>query len=605
MSRREYKNGEIALLHFDFPYYGETGDGLRDEIGKLSWSAQGNAKLVGAEAPVAQVVEGTPKFGYRCLQTAANTDYIKAEEITGLLNINKAGNYEIECFLRPTNVTAPGNILALLNAGTEVFSAAVSSTGNVVVTVDDTPLVSSVLLSQDAWTHLLIRISGGNLNLYLNGAEAGTGSIAAGIVEADEIRLGGFVGQMDEVRIRNAAGSGIPTVPAAPYQGSINLKSLGGFGDGSTGDDTITQAGVDINTTAMVQSGSQQNLILGEQSVGRYGTIQPGDKVMIHVSRGKTADATEEFSRFSIRTVASFNGGVLTLDSAITEFVVSPSEYYIQVVRIPQFRNLNIASGGSLIPKAWNATTGGGIVAAMVQGNCTVSGKITTTGKGIIRIEQMPFCHSMMPDRFLLTGNVFLLCGGTLSGTGFIGNDWSGDGEGGTGGSGGAKTASPLQWIRHPSLPEYDYTQGSPGTAGQNAGNGYGGGGGGGGGGSVNRDDSYAFCSNGSHGNIGKVGFGGDGGNGGKSLAFPVGVPGSPPSGESGQAPGNKAPCLIIVAKILAPSLAISFGGLGANGGSRGKTYVNPSVNTYQSHGGRGKGGFGTGFAYIAYKEVV
>ncbi len=585
MSRREYKNGEIALLHFDFPYYGETGDGLRDETGKLSWSAQGNAKLVGAEAPVAQVVEGTPKFGYRCLQTAANTDYIVAQDATGLLNVNKGGKYEFECFLHPTDVTAPGNILALLSSETEVLSAAVSSTGNVVVTVDDTPLVSSVLLSQDAWTHLLIRISGGNLNLYLNGAEAGTGSIAAGIVEADEIRLGGFVGQMDEVRIRNAAGSGIPTVPAAPYQGSINLKSLGGFGDGSTGDDTITQAGVDINTTAMVQSGSQQNLMLGEQSVGRYGTIQPGDKVMIHVSRGKTADATEEFSKFSIRTVAGFNGGVLTLDNAITEFIVSPSEYYIQVIKIPQLRNLNIASGGSLTPKAWDTNTGGGIVAAVVQENCTVSGKIITTGKGITRIEQMPFCHSMMPDRFLLTGNVFLLCGGTLSGTGFIGNDWSGDGEGGTGGSGGNKAS-------------VTGVTGSPGSTGQCGGSGYGGGGGGGGGGAF-IDTSSSYWTSGGSGGSGGIGCGGNGGNGGHTYYGS----GSVPTGGIGGKAGMRSPCLFIIAKRLDAALDISCGG---SGGGRGTGGTISNVNLNQStHGRAGGGGTGTGFAYIAYKEVV
>lgn len=591
MSRREYKNGEIALLHFDFPYYGETGDGLRDEIGKLSWSAQGNAKLVGTEAPVAQVVEGTPKFGYRCLQTAANTDYIKAEEVTGLLNINKAGNYEFECFLRPTNVTTPGNILALLNAGTEVFSAAVSSTGNVVVTVDDTPIVSSALLSQEAWTHLLIRISGGNLNLYFNGAGAGTGSIAAGTVEADEIRLGGFVGQMDEVRIRKAAGSGIPTVPATPYQGSINLKSLGGFGDGSTGDDTITQAGVDINTTAMVQSGSQQNLMLGEQSVGRYGTIQPGDKVMIHVSRGKTAEATEEFSKFSIRTVAGFNGGVLTLDSAITEFIVSPSEYYIQVVKIPQFRNLNIASGGSLIPKAWNTTTGGGIVAAVVQGNCTVSGKIITTGKGITRIEQMPFCHSMMPDRFLLTGNVFLLCGGTFSGTGFIGNDWSGDGEGGEGGSGGALASAAK-------------SPGSNGEMGEGGGNGYGGGGGGGGGGAYFNYHGYPPGGLGKNGKNGQVGKGGDAGQGGATDS--PGATGSPSVPPVGSVAGLNAPCIFLVAKKIGMATGVSCGGNKGAGGAAGNILCsNPNLPIYASHGQSGKSGSGTGFAYIAYKEVV
>ncbi len=346
---------------------------------------------------------------------------------------------------------------------------------------------------------------------------------------------------------------------------------------------------MDINTTAMVQSGSQQNLMLGEQSVGRCGTLQPGDKVMIHVSRGKTADATEEFSRFSIRTVASFNGGVLTLDSAITEFIVSPSEYYIQVVKIPQFRNLNIASGGSLVPKAWNTTVGGGIVAAVVQGNCTVSGKIITTGKGITRIEQMPFCHSMMPDRFLLTGNVFLLCGGTLSGTGFIGNDWSGDGEGGDGGSGGAPGTYYPNQVPGTTLG----TVGEYGGPGHGGASGYGGGGGGGGGGGFG-----SSATAGTGGTNGGIGCGGNGGNGGR--AGYGGTPGG--AGLEGEKPGVKfaGPTLLVVAGKISSNLDLSHGGDGGNGGPGGW------ASSYRGGpGGGGHGGGGTGFAYIAYKEVV
>ena len=109
---RKFSRYVKILMHFDYPYFAEAGDGLRDEIGTLSWSKVGSAELVGVEQPVMIVVTGTPKFGWRCLQTESNSDYIMANVNDNYLDINSATNYEFECFIRKVTATA-GNILII------------------------------------------------------------------------------------------------------------------------------------------------------------------------------------------------------------------------------------------------------------------------------------------------------------------------------------------------------------------------------------------------------------------------------------------------------------------------------------------------------------
>jgi hypothetical protein len=69
MGRRRFKTGWKSSMHYDFPYPGEPGRGLRDEIGILTWEAVGGVKFVGTELPNDAVVPGTPWSGYTCLQS--------------------------------------------------------------------------------------------------------------------------------------------------------------------------------------------------------------------------------------------------------------------------------------------------------------------------------------------------------------------------------------------------------------------------------------------------------------------------------------------------------------------------------------------------------
>jgi hypothetical protein len=75
MSRRRFPSSWKSSMHFDFPYPGEPGSGLRDEVGILAWTPVGDVKFVGTELPNDAVVTGCPLFGYRCLQTGGGYTY--------------------------------------------------------------------------------------------------------------------------------------------------------------------------------------------------------------------------------------------------------------------------------------------------------------------------------------------------------------------------------------------------------------------------------------------------------------------------------------------------------------------------------------------------
>ena len=65
MSKHDF--GTIkSLLHFDFPYFNEPGDGLGDEVGLETWSGNSNVLLAGNKIPKAATA--TPKFGYQVIQ---------------------------------------------------------------------------------------------------------------------------------------------------------------------------------------------------------------------------------------------------------------------------------------------------------------------------------------------------------------------------------------------------------------------------------------------------------------------------------------------------------------------------------------------------------
>ena len=73
-------------------------------------------------------------------------------------------------------------------------------------------------ITPNVWHHLLLRISGGYVTLFIDGTQALREAITGSdILKPETVALGGYVGYMDEFVSRRNAGSGVPEVPAYAY----------------------------------------------------------------------------------------------------------------------------------------------------------------------------------------------------------------------------------------------------------------------------------------------------------------------------------------------------------------------------------------------------
>jgi hypothetical protein len=77
------------------------------------------------------------------------------------------------------------------------------------------------------------------------------------------------------------------------------------------------------------------------------GTFNVNDEIMIHCSVLKGSNTnTDNLGSYAIRKISNINNNTIYLDKPITEeFFFSNStldKYYIQVIKIPQYRNLTV-----------------------------------------------------------------------------------------------------------------------------------------------------------------------------------------------------------------------------------------------------------------------
>lgn len=589
-TRRKFRGNLKSLLHFDYPYYLEPGDGCRDEIGLMTWTRQGGTKFVGTEIPNDAVVVGTPKFGYRCAHFTA-TDYIQGMNNLGIWNLSSNGNYEIEMFVRPTSAAA-GNILALREAFSDILLLAKDESNRLAITSTALGLskISTSALELNEFSHVLLRFSGGTARVFLNGVEVLNQAMTGGVtLIPTEIRLGCFVGQMDEFAFRHSAGTGVPAVPVQPYQGFVDIHALGGYGNGAHGDITIpSRTSTQINTYARVLSVDGKQISISPQNVGYFGEFVVGDEVMLHASfpRGSTS---HRLGGYTLRRIAAISGNSITLNDSEDKFLDAElfSGYYIQIISVPNFRNLVI--DGIVTPCEWtDSQRYGGIIVFRCQNDCTINGRIELkSSSGPTRKDLVQMTHSQLVDRFLVggSGGVFIVARGKIKiastaaiGGGLCGNMKGGKGvfggsEGGQGGAGYGGGGHGCSW-----------------DGGQGGNGGVGGGGG----------QTWMAGASARGGDAGQAGRGGayngkpgTGGGGAIDEKLPIdggiaGVNVTPIVHGGGGAGGGQrgGPCAILAARRLeCHAHSISTGGYGAG------------ANDHACSGG-------TGFCFIAAEEV-
>ena len=128
-----------------------------------------------------------------------------------------AADYEIT--QTTTTSTTTEDTLALAVAGSGDLHLTCSALG-----VDGT----ASALSSDTWHHLLLRISGQYITLFVDGAQALRQYLPEGTLSTEAVTLGGYVGYMDEFAFRRNAGSGVPEVPAHAYDTEFVTETVSG-----------------------------------------------------------------------------------------------------------------------------------------------------------------------------------------------------------------------------------------------------------------------------------------------------------------------------------------------------------------------------------------
>ncbi len=591
-TRRQWKGNVKALLHFDYRYPGEIGDGLFDEIGIETWSRIGVPKWVGTEAPVDQVVVGTPMFGWRCPQFSGAACYIKGANTQNIWNLSSDGKYEMEFFARFTD-SAASNILALRNVSGDLLALAKNTSNQMTLTSSfwGVNKVSVKALKTGFWHHIVIRILNNEIKIYLDGEEVILNALPAGeVLDVTETRLGGFAGQMDEFVLRHSAKLSPPIVPTEPYKAYVDMRLLGGAGDGSWGDVSFSGGTTQINTYGMISAvgANGMDMTIGVSNNGVYGAFTRGQEVMVHVSAKKGAEEAC-LGKYEFKKIVDYRGTVLVLDSAVSgEFVLDAalvSKYYVQIISVPNFRNMETEAAAVITPMQWNTSTGGGIVAFRCQKNFNHKGKILTTGKMTERTDSILMCHAETVNRFLVGdgGGVFAVVGGsiTTTDTARIGGDQPGSIKGGTitdlgggagyGGGGGKGAGAGGKFL----------------AGGQVGENGTLGNGGIGGRGAIADERGYGWCP-------------GAGGSPGKRAKESAVYAGQLSTTKTSPNTGGRAGAVILVfaATISLSQASVSSGGnKGPDGTTATATSSAGNLNWYDDAGASGGG---TGFAYIA-----
>jgi cellulose synthase/poly-beta-1,6-N-acetylglucosamine synthase-like glycosyltransferase len=342
--------------------------------------------------------------------------------------------------------------------------------------------------------------------------------------------------------------------------------TISGTGNGADGAITISST-TNCQTTAIASGRTQPDCFMtyvngtsnsGQTTLNVNSTtgIASGDEILI------TGILGTQQGNYEIQSVSSVTSSTITVGANLANtYTFTSGSQETMVVRVPQYTNVTINSGGTLTVSAYSSSSHvGGVLALMATGTLTVN-----TG-GTIKLDGLGFAGGSSP-----TGGAGSAgsSGITTSngGSAVAGNNGSGPGDGTGGGAGG------------------NPGNGATINTGPDGGGGAGGTGGGGGGG--------AYGAAGSGGGAGTSGTGGGGGNANTSGG----------SGSAGSAGGaGSSYGLASLSKMYFGSGGGSgaSGAGGAGGASGGGTGANGG-----NGGNGGAGGTGGGIGYISVETFI
>lgn len=160
---------------------------------------------------------------------------------------------------------------------------------------------------------------------------------------------------------------------------------------GKDGARTVTAANTVLNTVTTLSAGAASGA--GTITVASAAGITAGDVLMLYQAQGASIATTNtsgygavtalnNAGRYEFVSVAAVAGNVITLGTVCS---ATPLRFSYnggaQVVRVPQFSSLTVNTGASVVPSAWNGSTGG-VVAVIVDGTATINGTIHANALG-------------------------------------------------------------------------------------------------------------------------------------------------------------------------------------------------------------------------------
>lgn len=160
---------------------------------------------------------------------------------------------------------------------------------------------------------------------------------------------------------------------------------------GKDGAITVTAANTVLNTYTTLSASAASGAVT--LTLASTAGISAGDVLLVYQAQGAAMSTSNNSAygavtllgnagRYEFVNVRSVSGSTVTLgvgcDSTPLRFSYSTGA---QVVRVPQYASMTVNAGASVVPTAWNGSTGG-VVAVLVDGTLTVNGAINADGRG-------------------------------------------------------------------------------------------------------------------------------------------------------------------------------------------------------------------------------
>ncbi len=227
-----------------------------------------------------------------------------------------------------------------------------------------------------------------------------------------------------------------PQVPAEAIGTTVQAESADtfGLGEGRTGLLNVTSGGAIVNTYAPVltEDSAHGLFVTVGPLQGAPGPFAPGDLLMIWRTAGlPDADAVpgsqavfdlgSDVAGYEFGRVKSVSGSTITFTNplgSMTRYAVGS-----QVIRVPEYTNVNIPATAGVAPYRWDGSSGG-VVVFFATGTVTNAGSISADGAGF-RGGQVEDATTVVPAPGCtgLTGNDEATpeCGGAHKGEGLDG----------------------------------------------------------------------------------------------------------------------------------------------------------------------------------------